>query len=974
MVNDIRYEDLPASWNSFDLAKFSRDKQLWDYQQEAIKAAIKALWKYFEDHFDYESTETIESHQTRKHKSFQWYKDNGLDVDLSLNLDKSRRNIYNLLSEYYPHENGDINYENFINRMCFWMATGSGKTLVIIKLIQIIKKLIEIGEIPSYDILILTHRDDLLTQLGKHVDEFNYANNDIFIKLQELKEYADIKRQQVLFKETDITVYCYRSDNLSDEQKEKIIDFRNYDNDGKWYIFLDEAHKGDKEESKRQHIYSILSRNGFLFNSSATFTDQKDIITTAYNFNLERFINSGYGKHITILKQENRAFRDNDNYTDDEKQKIVLKTLISITYTKKIAEEIHKIQANMYHNPLILTLVNSVHKEDADLKLFFREIEKIGKGLVEKTVYESAIEELWGELKEQPELMFENDGTLKVDELKLKKITHKDILKYVFNSNANGEIEILIRPSNKQELALKLKTSDKPFALIKIGDISDWLKNEFSEYEINEKFDDESFFYNLNKETSDINILMGSRSFYEGWDSNRPNVINYINIGIGEDATKFILQSVGRGVRIEPIEGMRKRLLPLSNAGLIDTDIFQKLKDNVQPIETLQIFGTNWQALKKVIDRLEKTREDETKVSLNKNPILDDRLLLVPTYKQLHEPILSKQKQLKFPLSEVEFHLAKQYIEYLDDDRLLIMMYDTNPAKIQALKETLGDINNVKRTESEYKNIDLLIQRYFDYLNIIPEEFDQLKLLEDEIKHFTDIKVTIKDIAELDHKIKTIQNFPESERNLKERADNEKLSVAEIIEEAKHLKNEETFEHEHQRIQIKYAANHYYIPLMMSLDDRADYIKHIIKHPSESKFVRDLDYYLGKEDNKFKEFDWWLFSKVDESLDEVYIPYFNPNANKFSYFYPDFIFWIKKGNSYYIVFIDPKGTEHTSAYFKIDGFKKLFEDNGIRREFEYNGFKVTIKLFLVPEDEAKAAGEYSQYWFDNLDKILNTLD
>jgi type III restriction enzyme len=47
---------------------------------------------------------------------------------------------------------------------------------------------------------------------------------------------------------------------------------------------------------------------------------------------------------------------------------------------------------------------------------------------------------------------------------------------------------------------------------------------------------------------------MGSRSFYEGWDSNRPNVANFINIGVGTDARKFILQSVGRGVRIEPLE------------------------------------------------------------------------------------------------------------------------------------------------------------------------------------------------------------------------------------------------------------------------------------------------------------------------------------------------------------------------------------------------------------------------------------
>lgn len=109
-------------------------------------------------------------------------------------------------------------------------------------------------------------------------------------------------------------------------------------------------------------------------------------------------------------------------------------------------------------------------------------------------------------------------------------------------------------------MAFKLKNSDRPFALIKIGDITQWLKEELVEYEIIEQFDDDSYFKKLNEENSEITILMGSRTFYEGWDSNRPNVICYINVETGKDARKFILQSVGRGVRIEPIKNRRKRL------------------------------------------------------------------------------------------------------------------------------------------------------------------------------------------------------------------------------------------------------------------------------------------------------------------------------------------------------------------------------------------------------------------------------
>jgi type III restriction enzyme len=195
-------------------------------------------------------------------------------------------------------------------------------------------------------------------------------------------------------------------------------------------------------------------------------------------------------------------------------------------------------------------------------------------------------------LGQSPTFLFE-DEPIRVDRAIWDSLAPEDICRYVFNADSWGEIEVLVRPSNRQEMAFKLKTADRPFALIKIGDISAWLKEKLSGYAIAERFDDESLFARLNADDSDINILMGSRSFYEGWDSNRPNVICYINIGTGTDAQKFILQSVGRGVRIEPIKNKRKRLLPLYNAGEVEQNLFQRLKDAVQPLETLFIFGTN---------------------------------------------------------------------------------------------------------------------------------------------------------------------------------------------------------------------------------------------------------------------------------------------------------------------------------------------------------------------------------------------
>ncbi len=59
----------------------------------------------------------------------------------------------------------------------------------------------------------------------------------------------------------------------------------------------------------------------------------------------------------------------------------------------------------------------------------------------------------------------------------------------------------------------------------------------------------------------------------------------------------------------------------------------------------------------------------------------------------------------------------------------------------------------------------------------------------------------------------------------------------------------------------------------------------------------------------FNKYDWWCFSKIDESLDQVSIPYYDTKEQKYRDFFPDFIFWLKKNDMYFIKFIDPKGSE-----------------------------------------------------------------
>jgi superfamily II DNA or RNA helicase len=984
MLDDIRFDGLPVNWNAFDIGKFSRTKALWNYQRSAVENAIKALWKYYEDFQDYQTGETADANPERNRKFFKWYWTNGLDESLDIPLAKDHR-LARLLGEYYTVADEKISYEQFINRTCFWMATGSGKTLVLVKLVEVLRGLIQRGEIPPHDILILSCRDDLIEQLKKHVREFNAARSDLFIDLRELREYADAKRHNPsLFKEHELTVFYYRSDNLSDEQKERIIDFRNYDDGGKWYVLLDEAHKGDREESKRQHIYSILSRNGFLFNFSATFTDARDLTTTVYNFNLSEFIKAGYGKHIAILEHELKAFRDKEDFSNEAKQKIVLKSLLMLAYARKYYEKLLQVNSGLYHKPLSLTLVNSVNTEEADLQLFFRELERIGKGKVQKDVWKAAKEELWEELRQQPPVMFEDGEKLKVDGDVFEKLEQKDVLQAVYNARSPGEIEILTRPSNKQELAFKLRTSERPFALIKIGDISGWLKDKLVGYEIVEGFEDEGFFEGLNADDSDINILMGSRSFYEGWDSNRPNVINFINIGVGADARKFILQAVGRGVRIEPLRNRRKRLLPLYNANEVAAELFEKVKDKVAALETLVIFGTNRQALQTVIEHLnrESRKRDFQQLALFKNPAADQHGLLIPVYRWADKPMIEQGDSARFEIEPGERQLLNKYVNYVDDDRVIMALYDAEPQKVGLLKESVADTGRFYKDSGRlYRNIDLLVRRIFDYFGVIPQEFERLKPVEDEIRHFKNIQVSLKDISDLTGKVESVRRFEDPQvvkKQLKERFERKEIDLEEYtagVEGIARMVREVQPEYSGKRLRIRHVANHYYIPMILSGEtERIEYIKHIIQVDSEIKFLNLLEDYLTMPNNRFKDFDWWIFSKLDENLDDVFIPYYDGTSNKFREFKPDFIFWLQKGNDYFIVFIDPKGTVHTDYERKIDSYSQIFESLGLPKTIAYGGKEVKVFAFLYTDDVDRLAKGYKRYWFDSIDKALTSVE
>jgi len=959
--NNIALENLPAQWQNFNFGRFSSDKTLFDFQKQGLQNALKALFRFYIDE------------KGNKINFFNGYKiEENLDYDLKKKADGKTAQYLIDYEKDYPTTDGKISFAHFINRMSFWMATGSGKTLIIVKLIELLGTLMQRNEIPKNDILFLAHRDDLLEQFKKHVNEFNSFNFETKINLKSLKDYESVKRENSLpFAKNEITVFYYRSDLISDEQKEKIVNFRNYDNDGKWYILLDEAHKGDKEDSKRQVLYSILSRDGFLFNFSATFTDPRDYATCVFNFNLSKFIEEGYGKHIYVSQKDVEGFRDQTDFAPIEKQKIVLKTLILQTYINKYFEKVRKEDKTLYHRPLLLTLVNSVSKPDADLQLFFREIEKIAKEPINDKKFNNAKNELLEELKNNPKYEFEEEK-FNLNESLFLELEYEDILEQVYNSKKPGSLEISFRPSDKSQVAFKLTTSDRHFALIKTGEMPQWLRDEMSRFNINQGYEDEKYFEEINNDDSEINILMGSRAFYEGWDSNRPNIILFVNIGVGSDAKKFVLQSVGRGVRIEPQKNKRKRLLNLYYAKEIKEELFNKIQKNILPLESLFVFGTNAENLREIIKTLKEEKQEKDlgyEFVINKDA--EKRLLLIPVYKESDKIFAEEREPQKYGINRDDFDLAKAMFNYIGP-KIALAKYECDVRVVEKASESFGtpdqyfDFEEV-RTISEP---GLLVDRILDYFSVRDKEFDKFKKLENEIVHFKRIKFSDGEkFEQIKKKIEEIKQYPEKQKELDKQYG--KMPREEFARKQMSLFEAQNFEYKGKKLKIKYIQNHYYIPLIVSENEKVDYLNHIIDVPSEVTFIEQLEEYVQSESNVFKQFDWWMFSKLDQTIDEVHIPYYNPKENTMAKFKPDFIFWMQKGNEYVILFVDPKGTENTDGLRKIDGYSRIFEN----KKHPYNGLDISTKVLLKPAHGGVAGvpENYRKYWFDNFSDFATKL-
>ena len=577
----------------------------------------------------------------------------------------------------------------------------------------------------------------------------------------------------------------------------------------------------------------------------------------------------------------------------------------------------------IYHKPLIIAVADKVNTQDAGIKLYFEAILQILK--LDRDITDIA-QNLYETLQNQ-NLYFDKNMSLDKDFLNLiLAMDSKTLRQEIFYASQGSMIEACKIKGNTKEIVFKSKNAKDPFLLLNIGSIREWEKQYLSNLGIESGEDiANGYFQDINHSDSPIQIMMGSKVFSEGWDSNRVNLICFINIG-SKNAKKYVLQTIGRGVRIEPFKGVRKRL---AKCDVLDYHQKESLCKGSLGIETLFIMASQKEAIKGILEGLEEFIQSHPLSGFQKNKAFQP--LLVPKYKD------SGEMQRSYHISQSDFNALQDYIESFNEDVLLLQtnlkVKDLGYSTLRKIQAKMSDdaqedsikiIGDTKQLEA--KNALRTLDTFF---HSAQQKFDRFESLQDEICHYEKFSSTLDSIIveEINKKIRDLVLAKDTET----REDLESKGVPkEYIETILQLQQSKKKTEVYEYVLDSSLQEHYYSPLVID-NNNDSRIVYAIREPSEREFLQDLQKYLQENNNALKQYEW-CFSRIVENVDSIYIPYFDEEKQEYRKFYPDFIFWLKsrQTHAYKIFFIDPKGLKHeANAHYKLRGFKDIFEKNSL---------------------------------------------
>ncbi|MCT8848559.1 DEAD/DEAH box helicase family protein [Glaesserella parasuis] len=520
---------------------------------------------------------------------------------------------------------------NDLNKIAFWNATGSGKTLLMH--VNILQYLHYFGKnqplVRPDKVIVLTPNEGLS---GQHKEElelsgfqasffdknvisqtaFNFSVDEVGIG--KCVEIIDVNKLADKSGDKTVSVEAFEGNNLV------LVDEGHRGISGEQWLLRREALvKGgfafeysatlgqavagrktiakqveDKQKAKAKLLFNKGSLKGLSEDDLAKLTldelEMAKVRTTAvletyaksvlFDYSYKHFYHDGYGKESLILNIEKQGF--------DEHLPVYFVAGLLSFYQQLYLFEQHKTALAEWNieKPLMVFVGNKVADDNSDiltvvrqLAFFVNEPQTVQKWLKELILDNPQI------LGESNKHVFKGRFVPLLSFVDDVATLYQDMLRKIFGATHSSRLRLTHLKKSDGELALSLGEQGEKFGVINIGDASGLLKtaqeNFADEFDaVSDEFNG-GLFAEINHKTSPVNILIGSRKFTEGWSSWRVSTMGLLNMGKGEGSQ--IIQLFGRGVRLKGREWSLKRSLP----SVRPKGVF------LEKLETLNIFGIN---------------------------------------------------------------------------------------------------------------------------------------------------------------------------------------------------------------------------------------------------------------------------------------------------------------------------------------------------------------------------------------------
>ena len=835
-----------------------------------------------------------------------------------------------------------------LNKLAFWMATGSGKTLLMhANILQYRHALTRHGRRRELNrILLLTPNEGLSQQ---HLREFEAAGIDAELFRKDGRglfsgqavEIIEVTRLRGKMGDRTIAIDAFEGNNL---------------------VLVDEGHRGSSggEEGAWMRARNALCEKGFSFEYSATFGQAvkgRPKLTELYaksmlcDYSYRYFYGDGFGKDYQIL-----------NIDQGTQQNHLELYLVACLLSFFQQQRLYRVQGSVFRsfnieNPLWIFVGGRVVKglavQDASdiieiLRFLTRYVsdragsiqridQVLNQGLITAT---------------SKNLFAGRFAYLNICGLSPEQI-FDETLAMVFNAPGGGQLYVENLKGATGEVALRLSAENEAFGVINVGDDAK-LVNLCKEkgLAIGEREFSGSLFQEINRPHSTVHLLIGSKKFTEGWSSWRVSTMGLMNVGKGEGAQ--IIQLFGRGVRLKGYD------LSLKRSGRTKLPEGVEWPKHIGVLETLGIFGIHADYMAQFRDVLE-----EEGLSTN-----DDRIeFLLPVIKSLGTQKL-KTIRLKKTINGVSTEFGDAFRKlapiptvappdpisdpsttYLQENQVVLNWYP----KIQAMKSVglVGgdadaapnethltprhvafldldricfDLERFKAERGWYnlnltrQAIEALLADQSWYRLQIPEKelvgdsFEKVRLWEEIavalLKKYTERYYTFRkrewELPHLEYRdldgddpnfLGTSESPDQGYYHILIDKSQEEI-VAKLRELKAAIEKGDLKPWEFQGMKAIWFGKHLYQPLLY-LNTKIVEISPVPLNKGERMFVEDLERFHDGHADFFKTRELYLLRNLSRGRG---VGFFEAGS-----FHPDFILWLLEAGRQDVIFVDPKG-------------------------------------------------------------------